>query len=1555
MNANNIENLEVSLYDVIADAKLDAQNLLNQLALNPNLRSIINTSFGKNFSRETLEQFYQQWSTNNFDNFPEIEVRSTNEINGANGAFSRDSNKIYLSRDFLIQYQDNSLAITNLLLEEYGHFIDTKINVSDSPGDEGAIFTALVRGKELSHSELEVLKNEDDIATINLDGEIVNIEQSIPDIVLYSNSWEIKDYKFSFKTADYLNKWTDLNISNQYYYNSGNDFIATLPFDGRSFNLLSGSVGKIGGNAGFRMEPGFIEAGFEVKAGYNLGEFNFEIPLSASVNAGIVNNQFTIDVDANLNLPQFNYTLPYAYAYLDAVLGYDLKLDGFVNGYVDYFLDTYEFDKTFKIIDVEGRREKRLVQLDTRTDNNFIDLIYKKIELGGDKGGSIPRTETSGYLSLDFELPRFNSSFQPIDGLENEYIWEIKEEKQLVKADFALDNLLAQIPYLAWLSDADSIDFSLAGYDFGLEYDWRAIALDLSTSLDFGYNFKTGVTDLYPQLIPDKSEIDNLVLPSFSNKTELLDALEKADAKNNGGDGEFDIDIVVEFNPKIIFEADAYLKPEVNFDWDIGVIGGKLSPLTDRKEFTLFDGEPINLFSEKIPIVPLTRREVSFKELYRWITGTEANFTDITLEIPFTAIDPTRYGTDGLDFFTGTDGDDGTKKLGKGDDYWVFSTGNDGVIDGGEGNDTLKIDRPGTYTLSTNSITDNFGNITSFANFESFKINGRDSTSSGINISEDLSNNSDLRIVGFGSDFNDTIIKNNISYLNTGKGDDVVTGSLEISSNSTIITGEGNDEITVSKTTLSSKKTTIEAGAGDDNVNLTIIPSYADTEIKSFLEVDLDTGKDTIISRMGSPSNSGTALLPVNLLVTGHLGGKTIDLTLEPNNYQSQVILEGKASVIRNLFGLEHNANVDRLFIDIANSNITYSLDKTNPNAIQLQDSIINADELKLDLTNSKFSSVININPQNFAASNLIIDGDDAFTEVLIDTSNLGDISTIPTIEVNVDKVKVNSINFDFLERKLRGEFRTLDLSERETGIFIPDNFLSYSGQSLDIFEVIFTNAKDSIYLSPSANDITTVGTPDLRGELMSFYLGEGDDRFHDRAGFRDSLIYPGSGNNFIYGAGGFDEVFYERGSGFDYQITVVDDRTVEVYYKPDDTTDTLIDVEAINFEGADELVENPYYQGKDPEKAYTTFTLQVTKEDNWNQPPFIFSPFTYFVPFGTTEISLTKDLLLSNVYDPQGNEDQLEISYIDVYTRGNSNPRLDTTDPSADNWEVTISEGLNDGIEPVVIEYEVDNQVNLQGNYLEIYPSTELSYISAKTAIDLKAFGESESIKATEFDDTVSSGSGDDTLEGNNGNDLLNGEDGNDSLDGGAGNDSLNGGTGNDNILGEEGNDFLEGNDGEDILEGNDGNDTLNGGAGKDLLLGGNGDDTYILQINESAGDIIQDIQGNDSIKVLTDSNTEATVLLSVPTSGTIGISRQDSNLIIDLNQNGLPNSEDDLTILDFFNESGNSAGKGFIENIANLSGTDIVSFFTNDIEPGNLQQGTSANDTLIGGSGND
>ncbi|MEO1673484.1 MAG: hypothetical protein AAFR77_22350, partial [Cyanobacteria bacterium J06631_2] len=156
---------------------------------------------------------------------------------------------------------------------------------------------------------------------------------------------------------------------------------------------------------------------------------------------------------------------------------------------------------------------------------------------------------------------------------------------------------------------------------------------------------------------------------------------------------------------------------------------------------------------------------------------------------------------------------------------------------------------------------------------------------------------------------------------------------------------------------------------------------------------------------------------------------------------------------------------------------------------------------------------------------------------------------------------------------------------------------------------------------------------------------------------------------------------------------------------------------------------------------------------------------------------------------------------------------------------------------------------------------------------------------------------------------------------------DTLSGGSGNDNILGGLGNDFLQGNEGEDILEGGAGIDTLTGGKDSDILLGGDGDDVYISKIDESGGDIIQDSSGNDVIKLMNADDTEVAISLTQPALETIGISRMDDSLVIDINANGVLDAEQDLTVADFFNQSN---GNGFIEQIANLSGDEIVNFLS-------------------------
>jgi len=166
-----------SLQQSLLSAQSNVESLLTEFSLGDTFFVGINTAFGDYIDRPTLEQFYQQWQESNFDDFPTIEIRLASELNGANGAFSADTNKIYISREFLVS--NNSDTVTNLLLEEYGHYVDSRINYVDTPGDEGAIFSALIRGEELNNGELQQLQGEDDSAVVTIDGESIAIEQAI--------------------------------------------------------------------------------------------------------------------------------------------------------------------------------------------------------------------------------------------------------------------------------------------------------------------------------------------------------------------------------------------------------------------------------------------------------------------------------------------------------------------------------------------------------------------------------------------------------------------------------------------------------------------------------------------------------------------------------------------------------------------------------------------------------------------------------------------------------------------------------------------------------------------------------------------------------------------------------------------------------------------------------------------------------------------------------------------------------------------------------------------------------------------------------------------------------------------------------------------------------------------------------------------------------------------------------------------------------------------------------------------------------------------------------
>ena len=248
--------------------------------------------------------------------------------------------------------------------------------------------------------------------------------------------------------------------------------------------------------------------------------------------------------------------------------------------------------------------------------------------------------------------------------------------------------------------------------------------------------------------------------------------------------------------------------------------------------------------------------------------------------------------------------------------------------------------------------------------------------------------------------------------------------------------------------------------------------------------------------------------------------------------------------------------------------------------------------------------------------------------------------------------------------------------------------------------------------------------------------------------------------------------------------------------------------------------------------------------------------------------------------------------------------------------------------------------------------------------------------IEGTEGNDDLRGGEGNETLTGGLGNDSLAGLEGDDFIAGGiinsedaglslddgitaiaieGGNDTLNGGLGNDTLFGEEGDDLIFGGTGDDLLRGgairvDEFNISVEYIGGRDTLEGGEGNDLYELSLEFSGGSLVSDVSGefdriyiedptsnNDvlsssfsTIEVFEDPATygDSAIELSLPQEGTVGLFKSETDLIIDLNRDGVAEPIDDLTVSNFFDEEGNP-GTGFIEFINNVNSLDIIDFF--------------------------
>ena len=162
---------------ILNNAIAASQDLLTQYALGGEPSGDLMTAFGPTYDSDAAADLIEQWQTGDYSDFPGVEILSSASINGANGAYSADTNKIYIAQEYLLANATNQSAVSDLILEEYGHYVDASINSVDAAGDEGAIFSGLVQGESFTDSELQQLQLENDKAVVTLDGEEIALEQ----------------------------------------------------------------------------------------------------------------------------------------------------------------------------------------------------------------------------------------------------------------------------------------------------------------------------------------------------------------------------------------------------------------------------------------------------------------------------------------------------------------------------------------------------------------------------------------------------------------------------------------------------------------------------------------------------------------------------------------------------------------------------------------------------------------------------------------------------------------------------------------------------------------------------------------------------------------------------------------------------------------------------------------------------------------------------------------------------------------------------------------------------------------------------------------------------------------------------------------------------------------------------------------------------------------------------------------------------------------------------------------------------------------------------------
>jgi hypothetical protein len=144
---------------------------------NGTLRRAAEQSLALSSPSPLLEKLLVSWSSGCFKELPEVVLLPASSMPSAAGAYALATGKIYLNQAWL-QAASREAAL-EVLTEELGHHLDGLLNASDTPGDEGALFAALlIDGGPISNERKQLILADNDHGHILMDGKELSAENS---------------------------------------------------------------------------------------------------------------------------------------------------------------------------------------------------------------------------------------------------------------------------------------------------------------------------------------------------------------------------------------------------------------------------------------------------------------------------------------------------------------------------------------------------------------------------------------------------------------------------------------------------------------------------------------------------------------------------------------------------------------------------------------------------------------------------------------------------------------------------------------------------------------------------------------------------------------------------------------------------------------------------------------------------------------------------------------------------------------------------------------------------------------------------------------------------------------------------------------------------------------------------------------------------------------------------------------------------------------------------------------------------------------------------------